>query len=315
VDFDVERLDWAPSGDALVSERSRALDLLVALATDVPVLNRARRGVAIVQFPFRARERRRERALARALAVVGRRRAPAHLASYDRFLCYSEFARGWIARRLGVDAAVLAPPVDLPDGGVHVEKAARILSVGRFFRGGHEKRQDVLIDAFRSLFADGWELHLVGTADGSRATRRWLEELRGRAAGLPVSFHVGAPREELLGLYRASALYWHAAGFGVDPERHPERLEHFGIATVEAMAHGAVPLVVPRGGQAELVADGRNGRHWTRPEELVAATRELIAAPERARALAAAAATDAEAYGKPRFRAAADRHLRELLEP
>ena len=52
----------------------------------------------------------------------------------------------------------------------------------------------------------------------------------------------------------------------------------------------------------------------TSPEELVAATRELIAAPERARALGAAAAADAEAYGKPRFRAAAEVHLRELLD-
>ena len=65
------------------------------------------------------------------------------------------------------------------------------------------------------------------------------------------------PRDELLELYSRASLFWHAAGHGQDDRRHPERLEHFGITTVEAMAHGAVPLVFPAGGPAEVVADGR----------------------------------------------------------
>jgi O-antigen biosynthesis protein len=307
---------WAPAAEREVSERSRGLDLLVPLATDVPVLNRARRGLAVIQFPFRARERRHERALAAVLAATGRRRAPAHLRSYDRFLCYSRFAQRWIARRLGVEAAVLAPPVDLPDGPPRA-KGPAIVSVARFFRGGHEKRQDVLIDAFRRLCreggAEGWRLHLVGAVDPGRPASRWLERLRRSAAGLPVSFHLDAPRRELLDVLAGSALFWHAAGFGVNPARNPERLEHFGIATVEAMAHGAVPLVVASGGQAEIVEDGRTGRHWATVEELVQRTHELIDAPGRAEALRSAAVAAAQAYGTPRFRAAVRGHLLELV--
>ena len=54
-------------------------------------------------------------------------------------------------------------------------------------------------------------------------------------------------------------------------------MEHFGITTVEAMAHGCVPVVVRLGGQLEIVQDGVNGRLWGSLGELVAITRELMA--------------------------------------
>ncbi|HVE68807.1 MAG TPA: glycosyltransferase, partial [Solirubrobacteraceae bacterium] len=240
-------------------------------------------------------------------------RAPGALASYDRFLAYSRFSAGWIARRLGVEAEVLAPPVDPPRRPAPPARRPWIVSVGRFFRGAHEKRQDVLIDAFRALDARGWELHLAGAADASDETARWIAELRERAAGLAVSLHVNAPREEVLDLYANGSLFWHAAGYGVDPARHPERLEHFGIAVAEAMAHGTVPLVVPDGGPAELVDDGRTGAHWRTVPELVERTRALIAADPAEMRVAAAAA--AERYDTARFRAAVrERVLDPLLE-
>ena len=190
--------------------------------------------------------------------------------------------------------------------------------MGRFFRNGHEKRQDVLIDAFRALRAQGGADECGSPprrhrGRGRPATDRWVEELRARAEGLPVRFHVAAPRPELLELYDSSALYWHAAGFGVDPRRHPERLEHFGIATVEAMMHGAVPVVLPLGGQAELVADGRTGRHWRTVEELVHRSRELIADSEGAGVLRRAAHGEALAYATSRFQERSRAQLRALL--
>ena len=223
------------------------------------------------------------------------------LSGYDRYITYSAFAQGWTKRRLGVEAEVIAPPVDRPAAAL--AGAARkpwIVSVGRFFRGGHEKRQDVLIDAFRALDVDGWELHLVGTADDEKI----LAPLRKRAAGLRAEFHVDLAREELLELYAQSSLFWHATGFGVDQERHPERLEHFGIATVEAMMYGVVPLVAPYGGQSEIVTDGVSGRHWTTIPELVTATRSLIDSPEDRRRLSEGAAHDALRYETSLFRAA-----------
>jgi glycosyltransferase involved in cell wall biosynthesis len=301
VSVDPSAYSWVGTRPAELTERSRDLDLLVSLDADVPTASAARHSVSVIQFPFRARERPRERMLAAALRTAGRQRAPAALASYDAFLCYSSFSRRWIARRLGVEADVLPPPVDPPERPAAARRERRILGVGRFFRGAHDKRHDVLIQAFRELGADGWELHLAGAAGEDAAP--WIDRLRELAAGLAVEFHVNAPRPELLGLYETSALFWHAAGFEVHEDRHPERLEHFGIVTVEAMMHGAVPLVVPAGGQAEIVQDGRTGRHWRTVDELVARTRELIAAPVRAAELRRAAAAEARRYDTARFRA------------
>ena len=302
VSVDPSAYAWEETRAAELTERSRGLDLLVSLDADVPTESAAQHSVCVIQFPFRARERLDERMLAAALRTAGRQRAPAALASYDAFICYSDFSRRWIARRLGVEAAILPPPVDPPEQPLRTKRDRRILGVGRFFRGAHEKRHDVLIEAFRELGADSWELHLAGTAGEDAAP--WIDRLRELAAGLAVEFHVDAPRAELLELYATSALFWHAAGFEVREERHPERLEHFGIVTVEAMAHGAVPLVVPAGGQAEIVQDGRTGRHWRTVDELVARSRELIAAPGHAAELREAAQAEARRYDTARFRAA-----------
>jgi glycosyltransferase involved in cell wall biosynthesis len=214
-----------------------------------------------------------------------------------------------------VDAVVIPPAVEAPDPGPDgpPPKARSIAAVGRFFTGAHAKKQDVLIEAFSALQErlrpDGtWELHLVGGA----APGAWdyVERLRAAARGLPVSIHVNAPAAELENVLWRSPLFWHAAGQGEDAARHPERLEHFGIATVEAMLHRAVPLVVPAGGQTEIVSGGQTGVFWRDPAELAARTAELIADPDRREALAAAAATSAQArFGRERFLAAAREHI------
>ena len=298
------------AGDSDVTARSAELDLLVAFTNDVAPLSRARRSAAMVQFPVVARDRAGARVRAAAATLIGRRRAPAALRSYDLFLVNSEFTRGWVRRRLGVEAEVVAPPVDPPRAAGHEGGREReILAVGRFFRGAHDKRQDVLIDAFRQLHAFDWELHLVGGADERAETRTRLAELRELAAHVPVHFHVNAPGSELAERYARAALFWHAAGYGVDPARAPERLEHFGIATAEAMSSGAVPIVFPAGGQAEVVEPGVSGLHWRTPVELVALTRELIADPARAAALRAAGRKRARRWDRERFGAA----IRELV--
>jgi glycosyltransferase involved in cell wall biosynthesis len=91
-----------------------------------------------------------------------------------------------------------------------------------------------------------------------------------------VQVHVNAPGalvEQLLG---EASIYWHAAGFGEDQRRHPDRFEHFGIALVEAMAAGAAPVVYGAAGPAEIVRDGVDGDHWRARSELIALTTGLI---------------------------------------
>jgi glycosyltransferase involved in cell wall biosynthesis len=302
VTVDPARVRWLALDDEGVTARSADLDLLVVLATDVPVRSRARFGVAVVQFPFVDRSGIVARARAQAGRLAGRGQALASLRSYPRYLCYSEFARGWIARRLGVEALVVAPPVDVPEAAaVPAVKDRAILAVARFVPGGHAKRHDVLIDAFRALGADGWTLHLAGTANDDAPARDLLRGLHDRAEGAPVDFHVNASRVDLVQMYERSSFLWHGAGFGSDPEREPEQLEHFGIAVAEALAYGAVPLVVGAGGPAEIVRDGVDGRHWRQIDELVAHTRTLIEDPAAADRLRASGRERALGYSTPRF--------------
>ena len=315
VHVDADAFTWAAAREEVITEQSRDLDLLVTMSDDIPVLNHARRAVAMVQFPFCPRDSPIYRARALLASALGRARARPALDSYDLFLCNSEFTRGYIARRLGVDAMILAPPVDPPTIPA-LPKTNSILAIGRFHQGRqhHDKHQEVLIRAFTELQASfsgslGWELHLVGAADDTPSTRRWLEQLFALGQGADVHFHVNAEAAELAELLATSSLFWHATGYGEQTRRHPERLEHFGIATAEAMLCGAVPLVVPAGGQPEIVTDNVNGRHWSTVPELVAGTQELIEHPDQAQQLRRAAQQRAKTYSKARFLNAVREHV------
>jgi len=236
---------------------------------------------------------------------LGNTQLPAdYLATYQQIVSISEFTRRWVWRRWGRQSHVIYPPVAFPpDGG---PKEPLILSVGRFFDQdcGHSKKQLEMVRAFRTLVAQGltgWKLHLVGGCQQSHA--EYLERVRAEATGLPVQFHIDAPGKELLDLYSRASIYWHAAGFGESERRHPERLEHFGISTVEAMAAGAVPIVVGKAGQGEIVQHDVNGYHFRSLEHLVARTRQVAQDAGLRQRLAAAARERANEYSTRRFAA------------
>jgi glycosyltransferase involved in cell wall biosynthesis len=298
---------WAPAPrDAAASRLSADVEVFVAMHNTLPPRSLARRSLAVVQFPFRRPTH--------LLDPLRRRADRRRLGSYDAIVCYSQFVSEHVSRRLGVDACVIPPPVDLPLAG-EGPKQPQILAVGRFFRGGHNKRHETLIRAFRLLTERsseaGWRLHLAGGAHDDRSARTYLDGLREQAAGLPVEFHVNVPAAELAELYRGSALFWHAAGEGEDPDRHPERLEHFGITTVEAMAHGCVPVVIGLGGQPEIVSDGEDGHLWRTVDELVEISAALIADPDRRAAMARRARETAGRFSRERF----EERVWKLLEP
>ena len=306
-------VDWRHAGQLSVTARTLRWDLFVAITNHFPPLSGAKRSAAIVQFPFSRLDEASHMPLG-----LGRLRAlerRLRLNSYDSLVCYSEFVRDAIADRLGVrDAIVLPPPVDVK-GAVPAAKESRIIAVGRFFpaEDANNKKHDVLIEAFRRLHAGGrapgWSLHLAGGCTEDAPSQAYLRRLRELAAGLPIEFHPNVSRATLAEMYGNSALFWHAAGHG---EEFPERFEHFGITTVEAMAFGCVPLVPALGGQLEIVEDGRNGRLWRSIDGLVGQTAELIADVGRREALAAAALRDAARFDKDCFVA---RARKELIEP
>ena len=218
------------------------------------------------------------------LAVVSRwfpvlRSTPASIGwldSYSLVVANSEFTQRWIDTYWDHGSEVLYPPVTMHAPGV---KDNVILNVGRFFPAdkGHSKKQLELVQAFRRLYdggVRGWTLHLVGGC--SDAGRDYLELVRAAASGYPVELHVNATGDELESLYARASIYWHASGYGEDAQRHPDRLEHFGISTVEAMSAGAVPVVIGLAGQLETVRHGVDGFHFQTLAGLCSLTGGLI---------------------------------------
>lgn len=234
------------------------------------------------------------------------------LSTYDLVLSNSAFTADWVRRLWDVDSEVLHPPATMFAPG---PKAPIITSVGRFFReGGHSKKQLELVRGFRRLVESGvtgWELHLAGGC--APAARDYLHEVRAEADGLPVTFHIDVSGGELAELYARSSIYWHATGLGEDPRRHPEKFEHFGITTVEAMSAGAVPIVIGQAGQLEIIEPGVTGHHFADLEEMVALTAALIADPDRLEAMSRAASTAAQRFSTAAFSAQLDEQVARLL--
>lgn len=234
----------------------------------------------------------------------------AWLDGYDALVANSAFTQGWVQRRWQRDSTVLHPPVPMRASGA---KEQVLLGVGRFFpRGkGHSKKQLELVQAFRGLVDGGlrgWTLHLVGGC--SESGRDYVETVRAAAAGYPVELHLNALGSELDALYARASLFWHAAGLGEDGERHPDRLEHFGISTVEAMSAGAVPVVLRAGGLVESVRDGVDGFHVDDLAGMAARTRDLIADPAALQAMSTSAMQRAQDFSLASF----DARLEELLD-
>jgi glycosyltransferase involved in cell wall biosynthesis len=225
------------------------------------------------------------------------------LESYDEIVAISQYTQKWMKRLWNRHSQILNPPVSLQACG---KKEPMILSVGRFFdqTSGHSKKQAEMVTAFRALVdrgLRGWSYHLVGGCEAEHMS--YLAQVRELAEGLPVEIHVGAKGSELKDLYSRASIFWHATGLGEKEGLFPERFEHFGITTVEAMSAGAVPVVIGKGGQLEIFVDGVQGRHFNKLGELIDITWEVAHDDELRSRLSAAAAARARDFGPETFRA------------
>lgn len=197
----------------------------------------------------------------------------------NHFICYSEFVKKYIDNKFKTNAVVIPPPVYIEIKKINKENI--ILSVGRFTKAMNTKKQEVLIDAFKKMYETGlrnWKLVLVGSYRPEDID--YFEDIKKRAANFPIEVLGNVSYDDLVSYYNKSKIYWHAAGFGEDLDKHPERAEHFGISTVEAMITGNVPLVFNGGGQKEIVEDKKDGFLWNSADELIDLTAKLIKDPD-----------------------------------
>ena len=169
----------------------------------------------------------------------------------DRFVCLSRHVSARVRRVYGRDSAVVYPPVSVK--AAHAPRTDRrepfLLTVGRLVP---YKRVDLAILAAREL-----GIPLVVAGDGPE--RRRLERL---APG--TTRFVGEVSE-----VEAARLMEACAAFVFCAE------EDFGIAPVEANAHGAPVVAYGRGGAQETMQDGTTAILFR--EQSVASLRDAIA--------------------------------------
>jgi glycosyltransferase involved in cell wall biosynthesis len=194
----------------------------------------------------------------------------------------SNFTSRWAKRRWGIDCHVIYPGVGTSFREDNKLKA--ILSVGRFAVDGHLKNQLEMIKAFQKLketTLSDWNYFCIGGLDEeSEGERKYFDSACRLATGCKAKVIANVTRKDIERFYEQSAVFWHAAGYGIAEDIKPYLTEHFGIVTVEAMAAGCVPVVINCGGQPEIVQHGVNGFLWNTIEELMEYT-NLVARDAR----------------------------------
>ncbi len=189
---------------------------------------------------------------------------------YNAILANSSFTAGWVERYWSRRAEVVYPPVCLtvPE----LPKRNLIVSLGRFVcarTGGKQHLAQIrALREFLSRVSENWKMVLIGSChtDNDRA---YLTSVQQAAQGLPATFLVNADRGVVCQALAESKIFWHAQGLSNNETETPHRAEHFGIATVEAMRAGCVPIVINSGGQREIVQHGSNGFVCGNLDELV----------------------------------------------
>jgi GT2 family glycosyltransferase/glycosyltransferase involved in cell wall biosynthesis len=214
---------------------------------------------------------------------------------YFLFIC--EYVQKWANKYWGMNR--LKGQIFYPLGMLNTEKISTdnkpklqkeliILSVGRFFTGHHCKNQLEIAMAYKSLVEQyshlsTWKLVFAGSLNTSNKDHvAYLQEVQEVLIGHNVEFYINASKEQLNLLYGQACLYIHASGLGRDPDKEPEKFEHFGITPIEAMLSGCIPIVYSVGGPSDTIDRIGFGKKFDSEKSLVAAMHDytLLLLPE-----------------------------------
>lgn len=301
---------------------SEPYDVFINFTHGIPPFCHAPQGVLAVLFPTHKRpyfySSQNERLSDKALRWKRFRRLyfdwewKKRFETYQQKTAISRFTRTWTRRRWGIDCQVIYPPVD--DHFRVVDKKDIILSVGRFTTVRPMKSQLEMMLAYqrmKGVRAREWKYVSVGGLDNTPEHYAYFERVGQAAAesGATVLANVG--RGELERMFEQAKIFWHASGYGENDSLYPELSEHFGIVTVEAMAAGCVPIVINKGGQAEIVEHGVSGFLWDTLEELHEYTGLLAGDEELRERMSQAARTRAAFFRRDKFVAS----FAQLLSP
>lgn len=230
--------------------------------------------------------------------------------SYTKFIIISQYSNHWFQNFWGKTkkSVIVYSPVftvgNLLQRYDESKKTNIIISVGRFFVGSHSKKQLEMVEFFTSnadIFCD-YEYHLVGAVSNYLEDIKYLEKIKEIAlTNKNIFVHENCKYEELIKLYEKAKIFWHATGLGINGDLEPEKMEHFGITTVEAMSYGVVPVVINKGGQPEIVEDGVNGYLWDTKEECLQKTCQIMKDDLKRKQMANASANKAKKFSVEEF--------------
>jgi len=203
---------------------------------------------------------------------------------YNYLIINGDYTGSWVRKRWDLEPThKLYPPVNMynPESSPE-QKENIILSVARFEISG-SKKQIELVNTFGQMCRDnpeatqGWRMVCVG---GSTPENTYLDEVRDVAAKYDCDIELlpNAEVQQIRDYYRKASIFWHACG--LDEER-PERVEHFGMTTVESMQNACVPIVIDGGGQREIVEHGDSGFRFGDLDELKTHSFAVMSDPEK----------------------------------
>ena len=212
----------------------------------------------------------------------------ARWAYYDIILVNSRFSFDWYIRSIQRDAmryinsnnyfpalTILHPPVDpfrpprsferlpaLPDR----KKITNIAVVGRFFKGRQSKGHGTALSIIQDIVRQSQRpihLYLCGYVHPDKASHQYIDELKNQITtnNLPATIVANADGADIAKILEKATIFWHLTGVNylAHPKDDPASFEHFGIAIIEAMFMGLVPMVTSVGGPLDIVKDGSNG--------------------------------------------------------
>ncbi len=219
----------------------------------------------------------------------------------NKVICNSYFTKKFIDEEYGVDSLVIYPPIDILSIKPR-KKENMILCVSRFSQLTQAKRQDVLVDAFKKILKKGikgWRLILAGGTEVG--VDDYLSKLKKSIKGYPIEIIENPNFDKLISLYARSKIFWSASGFGINENKYPQKVEHFGMAVIESMSAGCVPLVYNAGGHKEIVKDSENGYLWLNVGDLVKKTHSLILDKNKLKLMASASLQSSKKFSYERF--------------
>lgn len=227
----------------------------------------------------------------------------------NHIVCNSKFTKKHIDNSYGVKSTVIYPPVDINRFKAR-KKENLIISIGRFSQLTQAKRQDVLVRAFKKYYDLGnqsWKFVLAGGTDVG--VDDYINKLQKTIDGYPIKIIRSPSFKTLIDIYGKAKIFWSASGFGIDEDKEPKKVEHFGITVVEAMSAGLIPLVYNAGGHKEIVKEGVNGYLWKSRDSLVNKTRKLISDPKLLKKLSLKGRKEAPKFSYERF----EKEIQDIL--